>query len=168
MWKQYKNTIYEVNENGQVRNKKTGHIKSTRIKNNGYVILDLMINGERKTCHLHRIIAETFIPNPDNLPEVNHKDENKLNNCASNLEWCDHTYNNNYGNKNKLMLNTRTNKGYKNAPQAIQQLDKSGNVITTYSSMREAERQTGIANTHISEACRGIYETAGGFVWRKV
>lgn len=158
---------YEVSENGQIKNRTTGHIKAQRIKNNGYVITDLSRNGEVKTVHIHRLVAEAFIPNPYNLPEINHKDQDKTNNNVENLEWCDRIYNNNYGYKNELMLETRKMKNCINAPQAIQQIDKSGNIIATYPSMREAERQTGINNTRISAVCRGRSRQAGGYIWKK-
>lgn len=64
-----------------------------------YQIVGLNKDGKHKTRLVHRLVAETFIPNPDNLPEVNHIDENKINNAVSNLEWCDHLYNNRYGSK---------------------------------------------------------------------
>lgn len=58
-----------------------------------------VVLGKSGAHNIHRLVAEAFIPNPDGLPEVNHKDEDKTNNCADNLEWCDHRYNNRYGSK---------------------------------------------------------------------
>ena len=71
--------------------------KKTFINNSGYVQVLLSINGKQKAPLVHRLVAMAFIPNPYGLPEVNHKDENKLNNSADNLEWCTHKYNQNYG-----------------------------------------------------------------------
>ena len=73
------------------------HIKATRLSPKGYRIINVRYNGKHYTYKVHRIVAQTFIPNPDNLPEVNHKDENKSNNRVDNLEWCTHLYNNLYG-----------------------------------------------------------------------
>lgn len=71
------------------------------VKNNtGYSIVCLHKDGEHKNYYIHRLVAEAYIPNPDNLPQVNHKDENKENNSLQNLEWCTHEYNNNYGSRN--------------------------------------------------------------------
>ena len=66
------------------------------LRSNGYYYVVLYKNAKRASKTVHRLVAETFIPNPDNLPEVNHKDENKLNNNVNNLEWCDNKYNVNY------------------------------------------------------------------------
>lgn len=67
----------------------------------GYLIVDFRKDSKRKHVKIHRIVAEAFIPNASNLPEVNHKDENKHNNDATNLEWCDSRYNKTYGNGRK-------------------------------------------------------------------
>ena len=75
------------------------------VKKTGYVCVTLCKNGIHTTYLLHRIIAKLFVPNPNNYPEINHKDENQQNNCADNLEWCNHSYNINYG--------TRTEKAVK-------------------------------------------------------
>lgn len=72
-----------------------------------YLCVNLWNDGEQKTMRVHRLIALAFLPNPNGLPEVNHKDENKTNNCVSNLEWCDHQYNNSYGSKRGKMVGER-------------------------------------------------------------
>ena len=72
-------------------------IKAIVDNGNGYKVVNLKRNGKQKLFTIHRLVAKAFIPNPDNLPCVNHKDENKANNYANNLEWCTHEYNNNYG-----------------------------------------------------------------------
>lgn len=77
------------------------HIKATRLSPTGYRMINVRYNGKHYTFKVHRIVASAFIPNPDNLPEVNHKDENKSNNCVNNLEWCTHQYNTAYGTRGK-------------------------------------------------------------------
>lgn len=76
----------------------------------GYASVMLSKNGVTKRWNVHRLIALTFIPNPNNLPEVNHKDENKTNNIWANLEWCDSKYNANYGHRNINQVNTKLKK----------------------------------------------------------
>lgn len=73
----------------------------------GYLMVVLIKNKKRKSYILHRLVADAFIPNPYNLPQVNHKDENKTNNVVSNLEWCDNKYNSNYGTRNIRIIQTR-------------------------------------------------------------
>lgn len=82
--------IYMNHRNGKIaKHYFKGKILSTRINNIGYVKVDLTKNKNQKTFSVHRLVAETFIPNPNSLPQVNHKDGNKLNNNVNNLEWCD-------------------------------------------------------------------------------
>lgn len=77
------------------------HLIQPSINSRGYQNVVLCKNGKTKTFSMHRLVAIAFLDNSDNLPQVNHKDENKLNNCVDNLEWCDSKYNNNYGTRNK-------------------------------------------------------------------
>lgn len=79
---------YEVSTHGRIRNKRLGIIMRTHGNRGGYEQLCLTQNGNRRTCKVHRLVAETFIPNPDNLPQVNHIDGDKWNNNIDNLEWC--------------------------------------------------------------------------------
>ena len=95
--------IYEVSDQGRV--KSIGYGKERILRpvrnNNGYLLVGLRKNREQKWYLVHRLVAQAFIPNPDNLPQVNHKDENKTNNSVQNLEWCDRKYNCNYGTRNQ-------------------------------------------------------------------
>lgn len=120
----------------------------------GYNIVSLCKNKEKKTWRVHRLVAQAFIPNPDNLPCINHKDENKLNNCVDNLEWCDHKYNNNYGTRNERLS------------KPVLQYTKDGKFIAEYPSIHEAERNTNIDDGSISRCCNGKYKHTGGFKWR--
>ena len=109
-WKDIKNYegLYQISNTGKVKslariykNRKCEEkILFPSITPKGYYRLGLCKKGNIKYYYIHRLVAETFISNPNNLPLVNHKDENKLNNCISNLEWCNNEYNINYGNCN--------------------------------------------------------------------
>lgn len=87
-------------------------------KKTGYAHVALSINSKRKYVNIHRLVAESFIENPDNKPCVNHKDESKLNNNVDNLEWCNYVYNNGYGTKKKRLAESLTGKKrpYQNVP----------------------------------------------------
>lgn len=124
----------------------------------GYLKVDLRSPGKRKTMSVHRLVALAFIPNPNNLPEVNHKDECKENNCVDNLEWCDTPYNCNYGTRNKRKADGCKKKVYS--------IDKNG-VITYYNSRNEAAELTGIPAANISKVLSNNYphKTAGGKQW---
>ena len=86
-------TDYEINELGEIYSYKTNKILSGSIFNTGYRMVRLTINGQKKSYAVHRLVAEAFIPNPENLPVVNHKDGNKLNNNVENLEWVSQSQN---------------------------------------------------------------------------
>lgn len=93
--------LYNISNCGNVFSIKNNRkIKPTK-NYKGYLMIGLCKNKKRKSCLVHRLVAEAFIDNTNNLPEVNHKDENPSNNAASNLEWCTHKYNMNYNNLGK-------------------------------------------------------------------
>ena len=96
---------YSVNHLGEVFNNKTGRKLKHTVKK-GYCLVYLYNEKGRKSFLIHRLVAKAFIPNPNNLPEVNHKDENPLNNSVENLEWCSPTYNCNYGNHREKLRQT--------------------------------------------------------------
>lgn len=103
--------LYEVSSNGKVKSLKKGIFLKTETLPSGYLRVYLTKNKNSRHFMVHRLVAEAFIPNPDNLPQVNHKDEVKTNNSVDNLEWCTAKYNNNYGNRKERMINTNVNKG---------------------------------------------------------
>lgn len=129
----------------------------------GYFTVQLCKNGVRKWHKVHRLVAEAFIPNPTNLPQVNHKNEIKTDNKAENLEWCDQAYNNSYGSRNQRSIEAHIN-GKKS--KTVLQFDKQGNLIAEYPSTCEVERQLGFFQTNISQCCLGKYKTAYGYIWR--
>lgn len=103
--------LYEVSNFGNVRNVRRNTL--LRFSNNqGYLQVYLYKNGIRAGLKVHRLVAQAFIPNPYNLPQVNHRDENKTNNIAENLEWCDVAYNINYGHRTENAISTRVENGY--------------------------------------------------------
>ena len=129
------------------------HILKPHQNNRGYLIIVLCKNSKLKTHILHRLVAKAFVPNPLNLPQVNHKDENKLNNNVNNLEWCTSSYNNNYGERNNKMI-IKLNK-----PVICKETK------ITYPSIHEAGRQTGIDYRNIHACCSGRYKTTNGYHW---
>ena len=155
---------YAVTENGEVIRLKT--MKRLKpIDCRGYQEVGLYRDGIMRREKVHRLVAEAFIPNPDNLPCINHKDENKANNSVDNLEWCSYSYNNNYG-KNRPNNNLKQG-AIKNSKRVVQ-ISQSGEVVATYSSVREAARKTEINQSNITKCCLGKehYKSAGGFCWR--
>ena len=148
--------LYEVSDQGRVRSLKFGKeriLKPVRTPK-GYLQVSLYKNGKMKPIRIHRLVAQTFIPNPDNLPEVNHKDENKENNSVHNLEWCDSKYNNNYG--------TRTDR----CSKPVLQFTKSGEFVKEWKSAMDVERNLGYFHNNISYCCTGRYKSAYGFIWK--
>lgn len=166
---------YEVSSQGRVRNHKTGKILSPCIQR--YCTVMLCRNGHNKRITVHRLVATAFIPNPNKLPCVNHKDENPTNNHIENLEWCTHSYNSNYGTairrrvehtdwKSETMLNSMRKNAACTRKPVFQMLD--GQVIARYESITEASNVTNINHSAISKALAGVSKTSGGFVWKYV
>lgn len=228
--------LYEVSNYGRIRSIDRvvfqqgrnqiyrGRIMATFINNSGYEAIRLSKGNKKKWMLIHRIVAEAFLPNPNSLPYVNHKDETKTNNSVDNLEWCSLEYNVNYGtstrrrsikmgkriyayslkgeflatyfsireaervtgvkkqnimsviDKNKTagemfwrtyMSGNIETKAPKNHKLHIVQYDMQSKKISSYSSAREAERETGIKHEYICKCIHGVKESCGGFIWRK-
>ena len=157
--------LYQVSNLGRVKSlaryDRKGRLVKSRIKKlvpiqTGYLTTLFCVDGVVKNMFVHRLVATAFIPNSKNLPEVNHKDENKQNNCVENLEWCDRKYNLAYGNKR---LKEAKTKGF---PVYCIELDK------TFWSVKEAARCTGLVASTIHANCKGKLSHAGDYHWRYV
>ena len=159
---------YEVSSEGRVRSLNYLHTWRTQVmkpkmSSNGYLYVVLCKDGEQKQYRVHRLVTEAFLLNPDNLPQVNHKDENKANNAVTNLEWCTAKNNCNHGTRNARVSTAMTN-GKLSKP--VQQLSLDGVLVALWPSLHEAWRQTAITCQSISGCCKGKYRTAGGYVWK--
>ena len=146
--------LYQVSNLGNVRSLNYNHTNKPKnlkqtVDSNGYLVVSLCKNNIKKKMNTHRLVAQAFIHNDNNLPEVNHKDEDKANNKVENLEWCSSKYNCNYGSRAKKISS---------------KLGRKIKCITTntiYSSAAEAERLTGVPNPNIIKCCKGNLKSAG-------
>jgi len=136
-------------------------IMTPSINKDGYYQIHLTKNKEQKTFTVHKLVALTFIPNPNNFLCINHKDENKLNNHIDNLEWCTREYNSSYGSKAKRAAENNPRKKQIVMCDLITQKE-----IKTFDSVREAARQTGISHSGISKVINGKGLSAGGYYWK--
>lgn len=141
------------NTNNQYKN----HITKGSVNSSGYLNVRLHKDGISSTYKVHRLVAEAFIDNPKGYRIVNHKDEDKTNNCVKNLEWCNDKYNANYG--------TRTARIVKKMEKPVIQL-KDGVVIARYDSAIKAEKATGIKAQNIRGVLRYGRNHAGGYQWK--
>lgn len=168
------NENYSINENGEVKNNKTNKLLKQSQHKNGYMSVSIKItNGSYKQYYVHRLIAETFLPNLDNLTDVNHKDYNKQNNSVENLEWCSrsdnlkHSYNYENRNKNREHAKKLAMRNHEKMNIKVTQRTLSGDFVAEYNSMREAEEKTGIPIQNISSVTSGKRRSAGGYIWEK-
>lgn len=166
--------LYQCSDEGEVRGverlmgpakgDKPRIKKSVKLKlvdHKGYLQVRLYKNGKQHSYLVHRLIAETFLPNDDPTKEVNHINECKSDNRVSNLEWISHIENVNHATcqERKVKNNKRTCE--------VIQISKDGNVLNEYDSIREAGRITNISNQSISACVNGKRKTAGGYLWIK-
>ena len=155
--------LYEVSDLGRVKSLKYGKERILKPQKNtrGYLKVALCKDGKVEQPKIHRLVAEAFIPNPNNLETINHKDEVKTNNTVGNLEWMSVKDNNNYGTRNKRVGEAHS--------KQVQMFDKKTfELLETFPSTHEAERITGISNSNISECCNANRKSAGGYIWRYI
>ena len=157
---------YQVSNMGRVKRLKIvgneGRTYRERILvpvyNTRYLNVSLCKNGTVKQRRVHRLVCEAFIENPYNYPCINHKDENRLNNNADNLEWCTYKYNNSYG--------TVVVRRAKSRCRAVIQMDLRGRRIKKWDSLKDASEYFGVEYSNIISACRGRQLTSAGYKWR--
>lgn len=163
MWKQIEGASrYFVSDKGEVKSFAKGEkiLKQHKALNNCYMVNVYYDDGSHRFRTVHRLVAEAFIPNPNNLPQINHKDENRANNSIINLEWCDGKYNSNYG--------TGHTRQTMACSKPCAQFTSGGEFVATYPSLIEASRKTGISQSSIGRACKKKIELGGGFKWEYV
>ena len=164
--------LYQISNEGRVKSLKYNHTNEEKFlkakrNRNGYLLVGLCKDGKPKKKLVHRLVAEAFIENPNGLPQVNHKDENKMNNCVENLEWCDASYNTNYGTRNERSAKARTNG--KRSKQVCQ-YDLNWNLIRIWPSTKECGRN-GYDQSAVCHCCNNKFKREGnnkykGYRWR--
>lgn len=148
--------LYLVSSDGDIvalpkKSRKKGRLMKLSLRGTDYLkyqCVRLSKDGKTKSCSVHRLVAEAFLPNPEGLPEVNHKDKDPMNNRVDNLEWCTRQYNIEYS-KNKAVL------------QMI-----GGVVVNIFDSITHASEITGINRRSINNVLTGWAATAGGYQWK--
>ena len=168
--------LYQISNYGRVFSVKSNKFLKPFKNQDNYLQVQLYKDGKSKLYLVHRLVAQAFLPNPLHLPEVNHKSEIKTENFVENLEWCDRSYNCNYG--------TRTQRAVRKTSQhpnwiayhekcgkpkkTVLQFTLNGEFVAEYPSTREASRQTKIDQSSISKCCnrKEHYNSAGGFLWK--
>lgn len=159
---------YQISNYGRIWSVKSQKIMKPWSNGSYLQVVLVAKNGKKKIEKVHRLVALAFVPNPDNLPQVNHIDEDKMNNNADNLEWCTAEYNNSYGTRPERI--SKSKKGLKrpyitneHKKKRVIQYTLDGDYVSEFSSLKEAREFTGISN--ISNCLTGRYKTAGGFIW---
>lgn len=153
--------LYCISSEGRVKSfmkYPNGKIMSLKTNKYGYVVIGFCLNNERKFYLVHRLVAQAFIDNSDNLPQVNHKDEDKSNNHYLNLEWCDAQYNNTYNDRHIKYKDKISKPVYGISNDQF-------NVWYYFESTQEAGRQLNICQGDISRCCNGDRKSAGNFKW---
>lgn len=161
IWKDiYGFPYYQVSNLGRVRSFKFGNERILKQSKNswGYLYVGLSKNGKQYMKRVHRLVAQAFLPNPQNLSQVNHKDENKENCKVDNLEWCNSSFNINYLSRNNRVAKALSKKVLQYSIESV--------LIKEWLSTCEIERQLGFSQANISKCCRGERKTAYGFIWR--
>ena len=164
---------YQVSSEGRVKSlertiiKKDGRKQTVKeriskpvIDRYGYLLVSLYAGGKQKNHTVHRLVCEAFHENPDYKPQVNHINEIKTDNRASNLEWATARENSNFGTRNERLGKARS--------KPVAQYAQDGELIKVWPSTMEVERQAGFSNGNISQAANGKYKHAYGFIWKYI
>ena len=168
---------YIIFDDGRVYSKKTKRFLLPCMSCHYYTVELFYAKGKSKRMLIHRLVAQAFIPNPNGYPQVNHKDENKLNNHVDNLEWCTAKYNMNYGTAvarrkastdfSKPIFKTTARNACSYCKKPVLQFTKDGEFVAKHESAQAAGRATKCHGGHITECCRGKrYKTVGNYIWR--
>lgn len=170
--------LYQVSNIGNVKSlnwRGLGKPKNLYLKphNKGYLQVELAKDGNKKCYTVHQLVATAFIPNPNNLAQINHKDEDKKNNRVDNLEWCTRSYNAAYSidrhpERKPNGIGRRKGSRFKgiNSELKILQLSLDGEIVKEWSCSRDIFLKTGMSDWSISECCRGNRKTAYGYKWQ--
>lgn len=176
IWKDIENYegLYQVSNLGRIKSfprrysrNKAPIIMKQRIDHKGYLQLSLCKNGKEQNKKVHRLVAQGFIPNPNNLPQINHIDGVKTNNNVSNLEWCDNSYNQLHA--NRMGLNKHRLERVKEVcNKPVAQLTLNDDLLNKYISLREASEKTGCNYKSMSACASGKTKSSGGYKWKYI
>lgn len=163
---------YQVSTEGRVRNSKTHRIYAQWLGKDGYLRLEIWLDGHKKGMLTHRMVALCYLENPLNLSEVNHKNKIKTDNRVENLEWVTHMDHRNADEsiQETMYLNGLKAKEWnlKNTAKPVASYDFDGNLIKIYPSLISAERDAGINRKYIRACLNGQRLSAGGRIWKKI
>lgn len=168
MWKEYPlNKNYLVSKDGRIKSKRRNKELTPKENWDGYHRIQIWDSGKCNMISWHRVVAITYIPNPDNKPVVNHKDGNKTNNHVDNLEWVTQSENIQHSWNNGLSVKQFN---CESTSREVIQL-KNNVIVARYPSICEAARQTGLGRSNISFACNnlkqnGTLRVVGGYNWK--
>jgi len=156
---------YQISSDGRVKSMNYNHkgrakILKPTINNTGYKKVNLYNNGKAKIVFVHRLVAEAFIPNPNNMPVVNHKDENKLNNQVDNLEWCTIGYNVTYG--------TAIDRRIEKTSKKVAQYNEDGSLVKIWKNTKEVNQWYKTNPTSIAKVCKGEKDSYYGYIWKYI
>jgi hypothetical protein len=186
IWKDIKGYegLYQVSNLGKVKslnryitnkNNKQQYYNGKMLSGNirhGYLKLTLSKDNIQKTIPIHILVAKTFIPNPENKPEVNHIDGNKSNNCVNNLEWCTRSENELHAYRNGLAKSSLKQKeavakyAKENYSKKVLQYNLNGDFIKEWNSMHDVWRELGIRPSYICRCCKGLRNHTFGYIWK--
>ena len=154
--------LYLVSESGEIKGVKSNKILKTYPTYNGYPRVKLYKNARGKTLMVHRIVAETFLPNPNKKPQVNHINGIKTDNNVLNLEWATQTENLKHAVKNNLL---DPSKAWKSHQRKVIQKSLDGNVLKVWNSITEAAKCLNVQISNIHHCCTNKIKSTGGYIW---